>query len=105
MVDWFGSWKAESDYSKFPKEKWCDCDYVAAWIADSNYKSEAPIEILVRTILLYYSGYLIENNADFYTDRTESENGMMISIEDVSCFVEEDGGLKEFDSRCLWCGC
>ena len=32
MVDWFGRWTEEKDYSQYPKEKWCDYDYMAAWI-------------------------------------------------------------------------
>lgn len=38
MVDqWTGEWTEEKDYSKYPKEKWCDCDYIAAWNREQNY--------------------------------------------------------------------
>ena len=48
-------------------------------------------------ILLHYQDYLMDNDVEFYTDVKESENENMISIKDVSCFVQENGGLKEFD--------
>lgn len=33
IVDqWTGEWTEEKDYSTYPKEKWCDYDYMAAWI-------------------------------------------------------------------------
>ena len=32
MVDAYGRWIEEKDYSTYLKEKWCDYDYMAAWI-------------------------------------------------------------------------
>lgn len=33
MVDqWTGKWTEEKDYSVYPKEKWCDYDYMATRI-------------------------------------------------------------------------
>lgn len=32
MVDDYGKWYMEKDYTIYPKEKWCDMDYVANWI-------------------------------------------------------------------------
>ena len=100
MVDTYGRWIAEENYNKYPKEKWCDCDYVADWIKGLGYQPKTTIKNLVEMLLAYYDGYLIDNNAEFYTDIKESENGVMISIEDISCFVEENGGLREFDYYC-----
>ena len=101
MVDYYGKWKAEKNCDLFPKNKWCDLDYVASWIYDLGYTPKTTIENLVEMILLHYDGCLYDNDIYFYgTDIEESENGVMISIEDVSCFVEENGGLKEFDYYC-----
>lgn len=101
MVDFYGKWTAEENYKVYPKEKWCDCDYVAAWIKDLGYESKTSIENLVEMILSHYQGYLIDEDIDFFIDtKKESENGLMISIEDVGCYVEASGGLKEFDYYC-----
>ena len=34
MVDTYGRWTEEKDYNTYPKEKWCDYDYMAAWIRE-----------------------------------------------------------------------
>jgi hypothetical protein len=100
MVDVFGRWIAEESYESYPKEKWCDCDYIAYWIKNTGYTPKTSIENLVNMTLTYYDGYLYDNDVEFYTDIKESENGNMISIEDVCCFVEDNGGLREFDYYC-----
>lgn len=101
MVDYYGNWTAEENYKVYPKEKWCDCDYVAAWIKDLGYKSKTSIENLVEMILSHYLGYLEDECVQFFIDNMKkSENDLMISIEDVQCFVEASGGLKEFDYEC-----
>lgn len=100
MVTCYGKWTAEKDYNVYPKNRWCDCDYIANWIIGLGYQPKTTIENLVEMILSHYNGYLIDNDVNFYTDIKESENDWMISIRDVSCFVEENGGLREFD---YWC--
>ena len=101
MVGVYG-WKAEEDYNLYPENKWCDYDYVAAWIKSVGYKPKTTIENLVIMVVAHYDMYLEEHNTSFYTDITESENqnGWMISTKDISCFVEENGGLNEFDYEC-----
>lgn len=100
MVDTCGRWTAEKDYKDYPKNKWCDYDYIAYWIMGLDYKPKTSIENLVETIVKHYDDYLMYNETIFYTDIEESENGLMVSIKDVSCFVEDNGGLKEFDYFC-----
>lgn len=100
MVDWFGNWTAEKDYSAYPKDKWCDYDYVAAWVMEMKYSPKTTIENIVKMIVAHYDSYLSDNNIEFYTDIEVSENEPMISVEDVASFVVESGGLKEFD---YWC--
>lgn len=51
MVDqWTGEWTEEKDYSKYPKEKWCDCDYIAAWIREQKYEPETSMKNLIEMI-------------------------------------------------------
>ena len=100
MITYYGVWKAEENYKTYPKDKWCDLDYIADWIKNLDYKPKTSIENLVETIVYFYTDYLIDNDINFYSNITESENGLMISVEDVRCFVEENGGLREFDYEC-----
>ena len=100
MVDYYSEWIAEEDYKVFPKEKWCDLDYVANWIKESGYTPKTNIENLTEMILAHYDGYLFDNNIEFYSDIKKSEKGLRISIEDISCFVDEHGGLAKFDYYC-----
>ena len=100
MVDAYGKWTEEKDYSTYPKEKWGDYDYMANWIRSIRYEPKTSMENLIDMVLLHYDGCLDDEDKDFYTDITKSENGFGISIADVSCFVEENGGLKEFDYEC-----
>ena len=100
MVDMYGRWTEEKDYNTYPKEKWCDMDYVSAWIKSVGYEPKTSMEHLIDMIIWGYDSYLEDDNKEFYTDITESENGNMISIKDISCFVEEQGGLEEFDYEC-----
>ena len=58
MVDWFGNWTAEKNYDKYPKEKWCDCDYVAAWIKETGYEVTTDIENLTNMVIAYYESSL-----------------------------------------------
>lgn len=92
----------EKDYSTYPKEEWCDMDYMAAWIRSLGYKPKTSMENLILMIFAYYESELVDSDRKFYTDITESENGegWMVSIKDVSCFVEDNGGLQEFDHEC-----
>ena len=100
MVDYYGRWVEEKDYSLYPKEKWCDMDYMAAWIRSTGYEPKTSIENLILMVFAYYESCLEETNRMFYTDITESENEWMVSIKDISCYVKDNGGLEEFDYYC-----
>ena len=54
MVDWFGRWTEEKDYSQYPKEKWCDYDYMAAWIRKQGYEPRTGMENLITNIFSFY---------------------------------------------------
>ena len=58
MVDWFGQWTEEKDYSQYPKEKWCDYDYMAAWIREQGYEPRTEMENLITNIFSFYESDL-----------------------------------------------
>lgn len=47
MVNNLGQWTEEKDYSTYPKEKWCDYDYMAAWVRSEGYEPETSMENLI----------------------------------------------------------
>ena len=87
MVDWFGQWYEEEDYSKYPKEKWCDYDHMAVWIREQGYNPKTDIEHLITMIFSHYDDELEENDMEF-------------TIEGCKEFVINSGGLSEFDYHC-----
>lgn len=102
MINYYGEWKANENYNDFPKEKWCDLDYVAAWIKGLNYEAKTSIENLCMMI---FEGYdYDENKAEqgYYAIKDEREypECLMVNIPDVEVYVEEHGGLAEFDYYC-----
>lgn len=54
MINNLGQWKEEKDYSTYPKEKWCDMDYMAAWIRNKQYEPKTSMENLITIIWEYY---------------------------------------------------
>ena len=88
MVDgWTGIWYPEEDYSKYPKEKWCDYDYLCDAIRKDNYKPETSMENLISMVIAH-----IETCNEF--------NANIESIEEIVLEVHESGGWKEFDYEC-----
>ena len=97
MIDQYGMWKWNPNT---PEEKWCDYDYVAEYIVISHYQPSTSIENIVHNIICYYDGYRIENNVDYYCiekDPRPYPQCLMINMADVSWFVRDNGGIKEFD--------
>lgn len=93
MVDTWGNWTEEKDYSTYPKEKWCDYDYMAAWIREQGYEPKTDMENLITMILLYYEGEIEDGESDY-----DTENGKFDGtyIEAVQTYVQ-DNGLSNFD--------
>lgn len=54
MVDTYGRWTEEKDYSTYPKEKLCDYDYMAIWIREQGYKPKTDMENLISNIFCFY---------------------------------------------------
>lgn len=87
MIDIYGKWHEEKDYSTYPKGEWCDYDTMAAWIRERGYEPETSMENLINMIFLHYDNKLDDDgecNISIYTDGCKE-------------FVEESGGLEEFD--------
>ena len=84
MVDWFGGWTEEKDYSTYPKEKWCTYDEMAVWIRSKGYEPQTTMENLITMMFLHYDGECEEQEKEF-------------SIEDCMEFVECSGGIEMFD--------
>lgn len=98
MVDTYGRWTEEKDYSTYPKEQWCDYDYVAAWIRSAGYEIKTTMENLVTMIFLHYDGALEETETGYYEVPYECCTGdYSPNMEDIKTYVEANGGLKEFD--------
>lgn len=83
MVDTYGRWTEEKDYSTYPEEKWCDYDRMAMWIREQKYEPVTSMENLIDMIF------------SFYYDSKEGTD--KVSIEDCQYFVEASGGLRDFD--------
>lgn len=83
MVDTYGRWTYEPDT---PEEKKCDCDRIADWIISTGYQVETSIENLVELIISYAE--------DWYTSERDYWE---YNFEDVKEYVENSGGIAEFD--------
>lgn len=97
MVNNLGQWIEETDYSKFPKEKWCDYDYMADWIRSSGYKPKTSMENLIDIIFYHY-----EQEIAFHVSEFDTESGNFGGTYTEACqaFVEASGGLEMFDYEC-----
>ena len=83
MVDTYGHWTYEP---KTPEEKKCDCDRIADWIISTGYQVETSIENLVELIISYAEDWYI-TEYDYWE----------YNFEDVKEYVENSGGIAEFD--------
>lgn len=83
MVNTYGHWTYEPNTSE---EKKCDCDRIADWIISTGYQVETSIENLVELIISYAE--------DWYTSERDHWE---YNFEDVKEYVENSGGIAEFD--------
>lgn len=95
MVDVYGRWTYEPDT---PEEKKCDCDRIADWVREKGYEPKTNIENLVQMIITHF------DNPDHYGEY-DAETGCggygdEFTIEECKRYVEESGGIKEFDYFC-----
>ena len=85
MVDTYGRWTEEKDYSTYPKEKWCDYDEMAVWIRKCGYEPKTTMENLITNIFMYFEELM------------DSIDTLFFSIDNCIGFVETNGGLSAFD--------
>ena len=97
MINNLGQWEESKDYSTYPKEKWCDYDYMAVWIRKQGYEPKIPIDDLIANIFTFY-----EEEIGYHVSVYDTENGNFDGTytEAAQAFVEASGGLKEFDYEC-----
>jgi hypothetical protein len=88
MVDYYGNWTEEKDYSVYPKDKWCDYDHMAAFIREKEYKPKTTMENLISMIFAHYESVLEDNNEE-----------CEFNIEDCKMYAIENG-FCEFDYYC-----
>ena len=89
MVDRYGRWYEEKDYTNYPKEKMCDYDRMAIWIRKSGYHVKTTMENLIDMIFLHYD---IERY-----DLDCAECDKEFDIEECKHYVMNSGGLVKFD--------
>ena len=94
MVDTYGRWIEEQDYSTYPKEKWCDYDHMVAWIREQEYEPKTSMENLISMIFAYYEGEIGSHASEF---DIVSGNFVGTYTEACQAFVEASGGISEFD--------
>lgn len=93
MVDINGNWHEEKDYSQYPKEKWCFMDYMAVWIRQQNYEIKTDMENLISMAEEHHPIFNEDGSISCFKDADKW-------AEDVQKFIEQSGGLKEFDYYC-----
>lgn len=96
MVDYYGNWIYEKNT---PTTKMCDMDYIARMIEANGYEPMTTMKNLVEMIILSYQGYLEDEEIEYYGIENDPENPM-INVDDVECYVHDNGGFAEFDYYC-----
>ena len=88
MVDTYGRWTYEPNT---PEEQKCDCDRIADWIYEKQYKIQTNLENLVLMIISHF------DCPERYGD---CGSGDEFTIEGCKQYVEDSGGFAEFDYYC-----
>lgn len=91
MVDGYGNWTAEKDYTNYPAEKLCDCDRVAMMIMADGYVPKTSIENIAEFTLFEYEYYLLDEHREKYYSDTE------LDVEFFKNYIYDCGGWEEFD--------
>lgn len=95
MVDYYGQWTYEPDT---PEEKKCDCDRIADWIKEKDYKPKTTIENLVQMIIAHFDSS--DHYGEYDAETGCGGYGKEFTVEECKRYVEESGGFKEFDYFC-----
>ncbi len=102
MVDMYGRWTEEKDYNTYPENNWCDFDYMAVWIRNTGYEPKTSMKHLIDMIFACYDTDEFHENRTYYAieDSRECPDNLMVFIPDVEAYVNDNGGLSEFDYEC-----
>lgn len=96
MVDTYGRWYEEEDYSTYPEEKWCDYDTMAAWIGEHGYEPKTSMENLINMIFAHYECET-ENDKNSIYHPNNFIDCKDPWISGCKVYVEDNGGVEEFD--------
>lgn len=96
MVDTYGRWYEEEDYSTYPEEKWCDYDTMAAWIREHGYEPKTSMENLIDMIFAHYECETENDKNSIYHPNNfiDCKNPW---ISGCKVYVEDNGGVEEFN--------
>lgn len=106
MVDNFGRWTKEDDYSTYPKEKWCDLDYVAAYLDEEGYVPQYTnyhelIMLMIQTYEEDIEEHARECGEDIayyaFEDTREYPENLMINMQDFKAWLSDIGEISDFD--------
>ena len=93
---WTGQWTEESDYSSYPKKKWCLMDYMADLIR--NQLHYTPREITMEQLILRVLAVYQDEDEKAYSDllllvwRAETN-------EAIQTFITLTNALEELDYK------
>lgn len=88
MIDRYGLWHAEIDYSGVPKGEMCVCDHIAQWIGTLGYEVLTTIDNLVLNIIACYEAELRITCKSYYEIAEDV-------VADIKVFVGDD--IIEYD--------
>lgn len=99
MINNLGQWEESKDYSTYPKEEWCDMDYMAVWIRSKGYEPKTSMENLITMIFGYYEDTDEVRERGYFgiQDTRKYPDNLMVNIPDVEDYVMLSGGFEMFD--------
>lgn len=97
MINNLGAWVVEDNYLVFPKEDWCDMDYVADYIIKQKYTPKTSMENLILNLISNFEIETEDSSSEFFPTYNDD---LMINMEGIQNYAEASGGLKEFDYVC-----
>lgn len=75
-----------------------DYDNIANWIIEQGYKPKTTLENLVHMIILHFD--CCDNYGEYNPENGCGGYGESFTVEECKRYVEESGGLSEFDYYC-----
>lgn len=99
MVDQYGNWTEEKDYSTYPRRKWCDMDHMANWVREKGYVPKTSMERLCTNMYISYVDYTKDKNDRCYAfcDPRPFPENVMLFMPDFCAYINDTGGFHEYD--------